>query len=137
MVTYNSELASIRFPAWQLRTQPQARDNKRAILDLPIKFSLGRSRGRTRRAPNDVPWTRGWTRIRRVRSPEHNERGGFTAAGVGGGITGRALTSLIIDDPLKNMEEADSIDRRDLLDEWCFQSTAYTSSCSGWRCTVY
>jgi predicted phage terminase large subunit-like protein len=51
--------------------------------------------------------------------------GGFTPAGVGGGITGKGAHILVVDDPIKNQEEADSILVRDNLESW-FQSTAYT-----------
>ena len=51
--------------------------------------------------------------------------GSYTAAGVGGGITGRGADCLIIDDPIKNAEDAESDLFRDNLFEW-FQSTAYT-----------
>ena len=51
--------------------------------------------------------------------------GSYTAAGVGGGITGRGADCLIIDDPIKNAEDAESDVFRDNLFEW-FQSTAYT-----------
>jgi hypothetical protein len=41
-----------------------------------------------------------------------NDVGGYLAAGVGGGITGRGAHVLTIDDPIKNAEEADSDDHR-------------------------
>jgi phage terminase large subunit-like protein len=54
-----------------------------------------------------------------------SENGGFIAAGVGGGITGRGAHILNIDDPIKNAEEADSLPVRDSLWDW-YGSTAYT-----------
>lgn len=45
-------------------------------------------------------------------------RGGMIAAGVGGGITGQPADLIIADDLFKNREEADSKDRRDLVDDW-------------------
>ena len=45
-------------------------------------------------------------------------RGGIFAAGVGGGMTGRPADLIIIDDPYKNMEEADSAAYRAKVDEW-------------------
>ena len=45
-------------------------------------------------------------------------RGGVFAAGVGGGMTGRPADLIIIDDPYKNMEEADSAAYRSKVDEW-------------------
>lgn len=52
-------------------------------------------------------------------------RGGMLAAGVGGGVTGYGANLFVIDDPLKNREEADSQDRRDLIWDW-WLSSAYT-----------
>lgn len=57
-------------------------------------------------------------------------RGGYVAAGVGGGITGKGCHILIVDDPLKNAEEADSADTREKLMDW-YGSTAYTRLAPG------
>lgn len=66
--------------------------------------------------------------------PEHAQRsdwglaghaGGMLTAGVGGPITGRGANLFIIDDPIKNAEEAQSEVYREKTWEW-FLSTAYT-----------
>jgi predicted phage terminase large subunit-like protein len=49
--------------------------------------------------------------------------GGMATAGVGGQITGRGAHFLIIDDPIKNWEQAQSASFRDKLWEW-YNSTA-------------
>ena len=54
-----------------------------------------------------------------------NHRGVYRSAGVGGGITGMGAKTLIIDDPIKNQEEALSKNQRDKLWEW-YASTLYT-----------
>jgi predicted phage terminase large subunit-like protein len=59
-----------------------------------------------------------------------SSRGAYVAAGVGGGITGKGAHLLIIDDPLKNAEEADSADIREKLWDW-YGSTAYTRLAPG------
>lgn len=51
--------------------------------------------------------------------------GGMITAGVGGPITGKGADILVIDDPVKNAEEANSQTYRDKTWEW-YQSTAYT-----------
>jgi len=51
--------------------------------------------------------------------------GGMVTAGVGGPITGRGAHLLIIDDPVKNAEDANSKTMRDKAAEW-YKSTAYT-----------
>lgn len=53
------------------------------------------------------------------------EKGGMLSAGVGGAITGRGADLFIIDDPIKNREEAESQLVRDRAWDW-FTSTAYT-----------
>src|SRR5262249_5575021 len=49
----------------------------------------------------------------------------FTATGVGGSITGRGFKIGIIDDPIKNREEAESAVYRDKIWSW-YTSTFYT-----------
>ncbi len=51
--------------------------------------------------------------------------GGMVTAGAGGPITGRGANLLIIDDPIKNSEEARSPKLRENLWEW-FQTTAFS-----------
>ncbi len=51
--------------------------------------------------------------------------GGMTTAGVGGPLTGKGADVLIIDDPLKNAEEAASETIREKQWDW-YRSTAYT-----------
>lgn len=45
-------------------------------------------------------------------------RGGLHAVGLGGSITGRPADLFIIDDPYKNMQEADSEAHRKKVDDW-------------------
>lgn len=54
-----------------------------------------------------------------------NKGGSYTSVGVGGAITGRGANVLIIDDPIKNREEAESDLVRDKVWDF-FTSTAYT-----------
>jgi predicted phage terminase large subunit-like protein len=51
--------------------------------------------------------------------------GAYRSAGVGGGITGMGCNYLIIDDPIKNQEEADSSTYRQKVWDW-YTTTAYT-----------
>ena len=127
-----SELASIRFPAWHLGSYPDHEIiNCGYNLDLPMKFSrkvreIVRDPGygplfpETKLDP-DSQSAEAWNTL---------HGGGFTAAGVGGGITGKGAHVLIIDDPVKNQEEADSAVTRDGVWEW-YWSTAYTRLAPG------
>lgn len=56
--------------------------------------------------------------------------GGVLAAGVGGPITGRGAHVLLIDDPVKNREEAESSTVREATVNW-YSSTAYTRLAPG------
>ena len=47
-----------------------------------------------------------------------NAKGGLVAVGLGSAITGRPADLFIIDDPYKNMQEADSMTHRDKVDMW-------------------
>ena len=57
-------------------------------------------------------------------------RGGYVAAGVGGPITGRGAHVLIIDDPIKNRDDAESETNRSSIWNW-YTSTAYTRLAPG------
>lgn len=59
-----------------------------------------------------------------------NHKGVYRSAGVGGGITGMGGDVLIIDDPIKDAEQADSIVYRDKVWDW-YTSTLYTRCSSG------
>lgn len=52
-------------------------------------------------------------------------KGVYRSAGVGGGITGMGGEYIIIDDPVKNREEANSVTYREKLWDW-YTSTLYT-----------
>lgn len=52
-------------------------------------------------------------------------RGVYRSAGVGGGITGMGFSTVIVDDPIKNAEEAESFRIRETMWHW-WQSTLYT-----------
>jgi predicted phage terminase large subunit-like protein len=58
------------------------------------------------------------------------QKGNYFAVGVGGPLTGRGAKLLIIDDPLKNREEAESSSIRQALIDW-YTSTAYTRLAPG------
>lgn len=57
-------------------------------------------------------------------------QGGYYATGVGGSLTGRAADLLIIDDPVKNMTDADSAREREKVWEW-WTSVAVTRLAPG------
>lgn len=127
-----SELASIRFPGWHLGQYPEHEMiNVGYNMELPMIFSR-----KVRELARDPVYQSVFPGMELNPDSQSIEKwnttkdGGFTAAGVGGGITGKGAHILIIDDPIKNQEEADSIDVRNKLLDW-YQSTAYTRLAPG------
>lgn len=127
-----SELASKMFPAWHL-----GRHSDHEIIACSYNVSLAMSFSRKVKEVIDDPTyeTVFQTRLDPDnRSMEewgiHGTRGGYVAAGVGGGITGKGCNILVVDDPLKNAEEADSAETREKLWDW-YGSTAYTRLAPG------
>lgn len=63
------------------------------------------------------------------------QRGAYYAVGIGGPLTGRGAHLLLIDDPVKNREDADSEIIRKKTKDW-YTSTAYTRLMPGGRIVV-
>lgn len=63
--------------------------------------------------------------VEKIDNYETKEGGGLFSAGVGGSITGKGASLLILDDPFKNLEEAKSKHIRNKVFEW-FNSTFFT-----------
>lgn len=63
------------------------------------------------------------------------QKGAFYAVGVGGPLTGRGAHLLLIDDPVKNREEAESEVIRKKIKDW-YTSTAYTRLMPGGRIVI-
>lgn len=64
-----------------------------------------------------------------------NESGGVFATGIGGPLTGHGVDILLVDDPVKNREEAESAAARQRVWEW-FTSTGLTRIEPGGSCIV-
>jgi len=63
------------------------------------------------------------------------QRGAYYAVGVGGPLTGRGAHLMLIDDPIKNRDDADSEIVRKKLKDW-YTSTAYTRLMPGGKIIV-
>jgi len=127
-----SELCSRSFPAWHLGRNPD-----HEIIACSYNVSLAMSFSKKVKEVLEDPVFHPVFDIRLNPNNQSAEewslaasRGGYVAAGVGGGITGKGAHLLIIDDPLKNAEEADSPDTREKLWDW-YGSTAYTRLAPG------
>lgn len=127
-----SEIASRMYPSWHLGRYP---DHEIIACSYNVGLTMGFSR-KVKEAIQDPSYTSVFaTRLKTdQQSTEEwgveNARGGYVAAGVGGGITGKGAHILLIDDPIKNAEEADSADTREKLWDW-YGSTAYTRLAPG------
>lgn len=127
-----SEIASRNFPAWHLGRNPT-----HEIIEVSYSASLALDFSRDVRA--------------RLRDPLYKEifedcaldpdtqalehwmttaGGGYVAAGVSGPLTGRGMHIGIIDDPVKNSEEAESQKVREAQKDW-YASTFYTRLAPG------
>jgi len=121
-----SQLTSIQFPAWFIGNYPDkeiicasyaqelaahfGREVRNLVSDPEFKETFGVSL-----APDSTAKHR-WNT---------SEGGSYVAAGVGGAITGRGAHLLVIDDPVKNREDADSEVYRDKVWDW-YRSTVFT-----------
>lgn len=95
--THNSELASIRFPAWHLGHNPSHEMiNVGYNLDLPMIFSRKvREIIRSNTYRHTFPDARLNPESQSVESWNLTEGGGNVAAGVGGGITGKGANCVL------------------------------------------
>lgn len=122
-----SELCSHYFPTWYLGNYPD-----REVILCSYEADFAASWGRKVRDAlgecadsglfpvrprSDVSAANRWQIA--------GHRGGMVTAGAGGAITGRGADLLIIDDPFKNAEDANSETIRNRVWEW-WQSTAST-----------
>lgn len=127
-----SRLASQEFPAWLLGHHPEWEIiTSSYAVSLPVDFSRNiRERLRDETYKATFPKTMLHPESQSVESWRTTDGGGFLAAGVGGPITGKGAHVLVIDDPIKNAEEAESQTIRNAIWNW-YTSTAYTRLAPG------
>jgi len=126
-----STLASIAFPAWHLGRNP---DHEFISCSYSGSLAMGFSR-KVRQLLREPSYK---TAFKTRLDPDSQSAeawlttngGGFVAAGVGGGITGKGAHILVIDDPVKNRDDAESQNNRDSNWDW-YTSTAYTRLAPG------
>ncbi|MCM3294114.1 phage terminase large subunit [Paenibacillus sp. MER 180] len=120
-----SERVSKKFPSWHVGRNP----NDEIIV---ASYSLDLSRGFSRIARDTLSSHEEVFGVQIDPKNQSSEswtidgcRGGVNAAGVGGAITGKGARIAIIDDPVKNAEEANSEVIRAKIWDW-YTSTLYT-----------
>ena len=121
-----SELISKYFPAWYLGHKP---DNRIILSSYESDFAATWG-WKARNVLNEYgPGLFGVSVSKesgaRNRWDITDHEGGMGTAGVGGPITGKGAHIFIIDDPIKNNEDAKSKVKRDKIFDW-YGSTAYT-----------
>jgi predicted phage terminase large subunit-like protein len=127
-----STLASVAFPAWHLGRHPH-HEFISCSYSGSLAMNFSRKVRQVLREPvykNIFEKTRLDKDSQSVESWNTNQGGGYVAAGVGGGITGKGAHVLLIDDPIKNREDAESDNNRDATWDW-YTSTAYTRLAPG------
>lgn len=122
-----SEMTTVRYAAWTLERAPASRIVIGAYNQtLANKFSRKVRRIATMRGVN----------IDRQRTAvedwETLDGGGVRAVGVGAGVTGMGGNLIIIDDPVKNREEANSLTYREKVWQW-YTDDLYTRREPGGR----
>lgn len=122
-----SQQCSIDFPAWFL-----GRNTKEEIIIASYSADLAQEfGGKTREKVASEEYKHIFPGVALKEDEKARGRwrtsdgGSYTAVGVGGPITGRGAKILLIDDPVKNREEAESEVMRDKVWDW-FTSTAFT-----------
>lgn len=121
-----SELASRRFPAYYL-----GRNTDKQIIAASYNSDLANDFGREVRNIVASPEFANLFEVKlsqdsRAANRWHTDKGGmYVSAGVGTAITGRGADILLIDDPFKDRQEADSEITRERVWDW-YTSTAYT-----------
>ncbi len=122
-----SELASIRFPAWYLGREPR----KKVILaSYNDQFSLyfgKRARNLCQSEVHRCVFPSSWVRKDSSSGSlwELTAGGKFVAVGRGGSVTGHGADLLILDDMIKNIQEAYSENLRETVWDW-YKTTLYT-----------
>jgi predicted phage terminase large subunit-like protein len=114
-----TEMTTVRYPVFRLTQNPSLRVIVGAYNQgLANKFS--RKAKRIAERVLNISGSRA-----AVEDWETVQDGGFRAIGVGGGITGQGGDLIIVDDPVKNREEANSETYRENVWEW-FTDDLYT-----------
>jgi hypothetical protein len=124
-----SELASIHFPAWYIGKYPD-----KEIIAASYSADLSGDFGRKVRNmfQDDEKWQNIFPDVSLAQDSKSaskwnikGRKGAYLAVGVGGAATGKGADCLIIDDPFKNRQEAESPIIRQSVWEW-YTSTART-----------
>ena len=142
-----SHTASENFPAWYLgrnpdhyviaasHTQELADDFGRKVRNQIADPAFGQIFPGVRIKADSTAAKRFHVEGNPLDSFTTGQNGAYFAVGVGGPLTGRGAHLLLIDDPIKNREDADSETIRKKIKDW-YTSTAYTRLMPGGRIVI-
>lgn len=115
-----SEIASVNFPAWFFGRNP-----KKSIIAVSYNGDLAISFGRkARNIVDSAEYKHLFPRVTLAEDSKAagqwntNQGGEYTAVGIGGGTTGRGADVFLIDDPVKDKQEAESFTIQDRNIGW-------------------
>jgi predicted phage terminase large subunit-like protein len=113
-----SQRTSRRTPLWKLQQDPETR-----IAICSYEMGVARRWGRAIRDDITTHGPKLGLAVRDDLSAQHEWQlhghdGGVYSVGIGGALTGRPVDLLIIDDPIKDREQADSPTYRDRVWDW-------------------
>lgn len=127
-----SMIASHYFPAWVMGQDPKMEFISTSYSSQLAEGFSRKARGLLREPTYKTvfPKTKLDESTQSVGHWMTTAKGGYVAAGVGGGITGKGCNFLIIDDPTRNADDASSFTNREMQKGW-YESTAYTRLAPG------
>lgn len=108
-----SELATVRYPVYRLAARPETR----VIVGAYNQTLANTFSRKARRVAGQAGLALSGERSA-VEQWETAAGGGLRAVGVGGGVTGQGGDVIVIDDPVKSREEADSAAYRQRVWDW-------------------
>jgi predicted phage terminase large subunit-like protein len=120
-----SELISKYFPAWYLGTRPEDR-----IILASYEADFAATWGRRARELLEEHGPLFGVEVSDTNKAAHRWeikgwKGGMMTAGAGGPITGKGGDVIVVDDPVKNADDANSQSMRERMHDW-WKSTLYT-----------
>lgn len=117
-----TQLTSRGFPAWYLGRNP---DHEIIVASYAAELAQSISRNIRDQIRDEEYWPFPGIKLKDGQQTVKDwgidgYRGGLVAAGVRGGLTGRGADLLIIDDPIKDRQDADSTTMREAMLEWFY-----------------
>lgn len=108
-----SELGTVRYPVWRMERDPSTR-----VVVACYNAETAERFGRKARRVADARVLALASDRQAAREWETPHGGTFRSVGIGGGVTGYGFDLLMVDDPIKGREDADSATMREKTWDW-------------------